>query len=179
MVLPALPIIFHDYILPAGWVHQAVSLAKEQVDPFLPGVLPLSPAESMVSVMVMAYAVFGLKLMLLILDGTIFKVDSAVPRGPDNMKLHSPLATRLHGAHANLIEGFGYFAAATLLCLHFGVDAGVLADYCTFYVLSRAVYALFYAAPAIFNPLRTATFFFNLAIVGKMFFLVIDSQKSA
>lgn len=90
--------------------------------------------------MFLAYAVYGLKLVVILLDGSFFKAGNGAPRSPEAKKHFSPLALRVHACHDHLMEGFQFFAAATLLCLHFGVNAAVLADYCTFYVLARLVY---------------------------------------
>lgn len=139
-MLTLLPIILHEMFLPQARVHAIVTQAVGLAAPYLPrGVLPLDPIHSLFLMFALAYAVYGLKLSLMILDGSMFRIKNSEPRGDSNKALQSPIALRCQGCHENIMEGFVFFAAAVIVCMQAGVATSVLTDYCTLYCGLRFV----------------------------------------
>merc|ERR1719223_427545 len=99
----------------------------------------------------------------MILNGSVFKFDNGSPRSEASKAVQSAWVCRIQSCHMNIMEGFPYFAAATISCIVVGVDKAILADYCTFYLLARVLFAMIYVGPTILHPFRTGTFLFTLA----------------
>ena len=144
---------------------------------FLPGTLPfmapfaIEPYTCLLLGMALAYFPFGVLLILKIQKGktgnTDPRKDSAV------LGATSPMAARCSAAHNNMLEGYGFFAAAVLGALQAGVSAAVVSQFATFWVFIRFAFVVIYIIQTneIMGAMRSLTFVGALVAQSKLFFL--------
>merc|ERR1712196_238596 len=160
-MLPLVFIFAAEYIVPEWMAAKVAALVP----------MTLNPYQALLLAFGLAYFPMGARLIVQMSSGYMDNVD---PTG-NKMKLcaTNKFASRLNAAHNNLMEGFPFFAAAVLSCMQVGVSKTVLSEYCVFYLVMRSAFVVIYAIQSneALGGLRTLTWAFSTATVGKLFIL--------
>ena len=144
---------------------------------FMPDTLPfmvpfaLNPYMCLLLGMALAYFPFGVLLILKMRKG---RMGNTNPRKESaTLAATSPMAARCSAAHNNMLEGYGFFAAAVLGALQAGVSAAVVSQFATFWVFIRFAFVVIYIIQTneIMGAMRSLTFGGALLAQSKLFFL--------
>ena len=91
----------------------------------------------------------------------------------------SQVVSNLQGCHANLLEGFPFFAAAVLCAMQAGVKTSMISEFATIWLVLRTAYTLAYVFQTgnILATVRTLCFVSCLTVQGALFVMAADKMK--